>query len=160
MAVPDLFQYFCGSTLLISLIAISVIVFFRKEKTSQLAGFFALKFIIVYGLAFTAVVLRLRMSAPIWLATYSVIEFSLFFMIILRFRDLYNKSSRLPWLFAGCDFIRWGTLFSLAAKSLFSYSLNIDQMALISSGIMVYSIVLALFGLFLGVIRRKKVQVV
>ena len=161
MTVPDLFRYLCSSILLVFLISISVIVVFRNDKTSQLVGFFALKSIVIYGLAFTAVVSRLRMpSHHLWVVAYSALELFLLLLIALRFRDLYNKSSRLPWLFAGLDFIRWWILLFFLALSVYSDSLNQSHDLLISSGTIIYSALLAIFGLVLGVVRRKKTQVV
>jgi len=161
MTVPELFQYLCSSIIFVFLIAIGVIVIFRKDKTSQLVGFFALKSIVVYGLAFTAVISRLRMpSHHLWVVAYSTLELFLLSLIVFWFRDLYNKSSRLPWLFASLDIARWGILLSFLALDVYSDILNRSHALWISSGTIIYSALLAVFGLILGVVRRKKTQVV
>ena len=158
-------MYLCGSLLLTTLIATTVLTFFSKDKVSRLAGYFAIKPIVVYSISllnwfYFDAWWNPSQSWTLWLIFHFSFELGLLLVIVFGFRDLYENSYKLPWLFAGFDAIRWGSLLGLlSASELFALDMintyTIDFMFFEATS---STTLFAIFALFLAFTRRKKLQ--
>ena len=159
MTEGHLLLYFCGSTFLAFLIATTVLAFFSKDKTSRLAGYFAIKPIVVYLVSFWTWYYYPWWSHTLdwtpWFVAHFIVEFFLLLTIVYWFRDLYTASSRFPWLFVGLDFLRWGSM-------LFLFS----DLGLLNNAYVAYFILFcfpvlyAILALIFSLAQRRKLQVV
>jgi hypothetical protein len=145
--------------------ATTVLTFFSKEKVSRLAGYFAIKPIVVYSISllnwfYFDARWNPSQSWTLWLIFHFSLELGLLLVIIFGFRDLYENSYKLPWLFAGFDAVRWGSLLGLLlASKLFALDLiNTYTIDFIYFETTFSTTLFAIFALLLAFTRRKKLQ--
>lgn len=158
-------MYICGSLFLTFLIATTVLAFFSKDNMSRLAGYFAIKPIVVYSISlvnwfYSHAWWNPSQSTTLWLIFHFGFEFCLLLVIIFGFRDIFDKSYKLPSLFAGLDSIRWGSLlFLVLASEVFALDLiNTYTTSFILFEITFSTTLFAIFALVLAFTRRKKLQ--
>jgi hypothetical protein len=100
-------------------------------------------------------------SLTLWLIFHFSFEFCLLLVIVFGFKNLYEKSYKLPWLFAGLDAFRWGSVLAFVSVSEF---FGLDLINTYTTDFMYFEItfsttLFAIFALFLAFARRKKSQI-